>query len=1352
MDKLKFVRSRSKEKISEELAEDRKKTLEKIPHYQAIKAQLKFKEQDCDYDDSNAQYKADLDKYKLSGGVKDEEYEDYKAKIKLCEYVNLLGIDRDINFHFEKEGVANDALLNLFFCYRNGNVHKRNEEELNSFVGKFSELRNKISEAKDVDAIEGILEEKHGKDEQTLVVEILEEALSRRTDDIKKLPFALYKWIILAESFLIETQIKFINPHRLGETFKPLTYQVKTRKELLFSNVKPKKLSEKADNYTLIAQDIVTPVIRCACLEQLEMLRKTGQLNVALTRPAMAKFVSKYDPTADFSQDMLSRVQLAKAQALDYGLVKRRERGGGKGIKITMREETSSGKTHLKNLLEERFKKLEVVSLNLNSSKEERDKYFKGEHDLAVEDGKDLLIVLDEATFYTKYFRDAFLPDAKDKNYGLMAAGKSHEQLGVEIIEIERAGLAMQRKLLKRGANLFILGASESVDKVRHAECVRLDVELFEEQQKLENKLAEVEELKVLVKANEGGTEGLEKFWGKFAKDDKYKKSTTWARNDGEKAELIGIVKKLHAAKILKDEDLDHLIGGAESEVFLGIAELSLRLKICQKKDTAHKVAALSNIVQKLLEYEIIEEGKKEELSDKLKKGAQDIKDVTKEIRDSLEGKRSEFCNAAKLIGTDTAEAVRVIEGKIGKSKKEAGADNIAKLYEDLEKSRQDLKKAEEEARSIRGMVDKREEMYKARLEEANSLQRSQEGAKLKFENIDAGNFSSFEVLHDQGLASFVENFLPVFEREQNQRVQYILPDFYIDQKTCTGVSSADKKDGDEKTDLEKIQEKSKADIIIVPHLIVNETDHSSEMGCRVYYRNDTGGFVLTEPMTLKKLDGDKGKGEESEFEKIAKKFANPNILSFFCGPSGDGKCGGNVVGGNYSTSGVGTTEQIIQLKSYESHGWRDWLQWKGRNRGAGAESINTKIIVAGDENGGSLKNKIKEKFDSNEEVYDQIHTLAHLQLKLRDSEEDKGDEDEDRKRKASRNRRILEDYVSEEDGKPLKIKRNDPQSDNYRESITFNIEEKRKEFKHYKPLTIDVGGELEKISERSEEARMEGIVRAETMLANVDHGGETSELTPSQIAGLDRALAPQSSVDDVVIARALSEEDGKKVIKIKECLERYIRCYNTIDHEDFLEISSNQWPNRIVTSEILRFVKSDVVGKEESKAPFYMIIDGELFEKDFDSRNMRFVNLEFHQDAKDRWPIFCEDLSLGDPSFTRCEFKGVDFGKVEDFHAWKFYGCTFTDCILPEVVKESQFAASGKGSNRKECEFFKSIKKEMGIKTEGAMELLDINNLSGVHYEQNVSKPSTTISQRKGINDAVERVFRYNVGTESEL
>ncbi len=151
-------------------------------------------------------------------------------------------------------------------------------------------------------------------------------------------------------------------------------------------------------------------------------------------------------------------------------------------------------------------------------------------------------------------------------------------------------------------------------------------------------------------------------------------------------------------------------------------------------------------------------------------------------------------------------------------------------------------------------------------------------------------------------------------------KVQYILPHLKINRENCATH------------DLEAIQRKTKADIIILP-----DRTKGRELRCRVYYQNSDRQFV-TEWMELGDVPERKVLGKKYLSEFLAEQnVGSKKVLSFFDKT--------NYIGGDYDKAGVGVLDQIIHVDDAldKRMNWNRKMQ-ANRNRGMVADDLPDRV------------------------------------------------------------------------------------------------------------------------------------------------------------------------------------------------------------------------------------------------------------------------------------------------------------------------------------------------------------------------------------------------------------------------
>ncbi len=1284
-----------------------------------IKAKLKFPDNGCDYDENNAAYRDGIARYGTNyvpsaadQKPTEKEYQDYRNRVDWLQMRGLFGINLAAPKK-DKQGGGGD--LNIENIYEDREffkllfLKKRHDDNIALWnrhddsgekKGKLfkrktecGELRKKINEAKNIEEMDGVLKQHVSDDnsDQQILINILHGAVSNYRDS-RELPFTFYRWRILAELALIEKQMAIL---MRGQ--KHVSYNASDRISLPYTSFivgeKKEDVEKAKTRYSYIAQAVIEPVVNpnLACLKQLETLRANGQLNAALIQPAMEEFHSKFASEIDFSDISLSRAQLAALKELDASLVKNKDRkGGDKGRfgKVMFRAATGAGKTFFveKIVIPKFGDKLDVVSIDLNSSKAQFNAII-GAEERSDNGAKYKLIVLDEATFYGNYFGERFINGWVD-GFGVLTEGKVPETLEAEIEAVETAALKCIRNLRARGANVLILGASESIEKVEYAECVRLDDELRQEEIRghlLDNKIEEDrEKIRVLSRGLKG-----EKDYDKLKADSKNRLSQAkfWSSNPQKKNNLKTIILELKSADIFTEGfvaellfDIDNgkttdAIGRMEAQFQdLKIASLQQKLIEAQKALIAKIGIAQAN------KFFQSSANKVDELKEK------DLTDAPKE------GKSAQEISVAKI-----------------------------------EKKRQKLAAR----RTVLGDLKQARELVKTKFEAAEFV--VQEAAKYVEDNLGA------LVANDAGLKD-IFNAKDGGAKPSNQRLQYILPDFDINAQTCT------------EEHLAAIQAQSGADIIIVPHVMVEGDDdkQTSKMGCRVYHKKPEGGFELTAAMTLDQLDGkdatEAALAIESQFEKIVKSLeigegeakakAYPNVISFFGGPSKDGAYGGNVVGGNYKSS-LGTTQQRIRIKSSQ-HTWADWAQWVGRNRNTDNDKFEGVTVIAdrAADQPSFTKENLKEALEGNTARHEKAHTLAHLRLKVAEPGLDVAGED-----KVARNWRILQEYVDRKG------------SDGY---VAVD--------------SIIPYGNDDFSEDRSEASDAEDN--------DQDLEGDYINVDQEASANNDSSWLDENLVKEYLEIDALDMTKSRTIEALRQRVAEYLESHNkdgktaaeyARNYEDYLEIAvkneADALAKTIITSDILRFER----GAGDASARD-MIIGGDRYPQKLQCYFLQFKNLEFNQDpvvpdaaaaeASSKPPIFGKESGLHLPSFSDCKFSNIDFSEIKNFHEWKFYGCQFDHCKFSENTKQTQFGAIGKddaskGTKKRECKIFETDVN--GASQDITISKIELFNKKPAEPEAVTPtptpepaapapapaspNPSTSISNKPGIKISMERL-----------
>lgn len=339
--------------------EERRKTLaDNMSLKLKVKPASEFPQTWCDYDETNPQYKADLAKFsnKAAKQATKAEYDKYRAEIEYLQDIELKGVKLAVGkdgkpIKVDRDNLDRDRLLNLFFVKKGSvGLYRRNAgrsgEGSLDFKKRFKDLRDEVTAAKNMEEVNAILTKgRQRPGQQTLVNELLAEAMSQHDlEGKKRLPFTFYKWIMLSEIALIESQIEIMNPlyahqsrdARPGEeptVSHDIAFFFTERDSLLFGDGRvaqergKARFSRQQAVYTAWAQENIAPVVspKLACLRQLEMLHYSGTLNVALQHPALREFHSRVDGV-NFGDELLSRKQIVALEGIDNLIIENREK------------------------------------------------------------------------------------------------------------------------------------------------------------------------------------------------------------------------------------------------------------------------------------------------------------------------------------------------------------------------------------------------------------------------------------------------------------------------------------------------------------------------------------------------------------------------------------------------------------------------------------------------------------------------------------------------------------------------------------------------------------------------------------------------------------------------------------------------------------------------------------------------------------------------------------------------------------------------------------------------------------------------------------------------------------------
>ncbi len=657
--------------------------------------------------------------------------------------------------------------------------------------------------------------------------------------------------------------------------------------------------------------DKTTEFVLNAATEQFKALL-SGSMSVALKDPATRKFKSRIKRVPDF-QDTISESQYDALRDIESAIIN----GGGK-VKIRMA--TGTGKTRLledfvpRLFVEDSQKQSSDLSpsrlgsslpvlphkishLDLNSSEAD----FENIARISSGKKKDLtgeMIILDEEFFYHRHFLKKQGLDSKNK------------------VEIEKYKNDFIVGLEARGAIIITSGASESLDRIDY-EKRRTANKIAEEKAMIIAKTrgSEIEESLGFLSPKLPGTadeKGLPLFQRIFSKElevlsrgkDLIVKSSNWANS-------ATIEDNSDAAK--KEKTLKRRFDGS------GFCVQGLKGNPGPDVNKREFLAITAYYIKKL-----------SEINSEISKNGEELRGFTDSI-ESLKNaltleppsghrksdKKNNSFDLKTLIKVANNERTKDL-GTIDKDKLMTAVYNFIKdgYLDKLIQVNSGKVSVDGEMVVVVGRLEYLEDKLKTRSYEYDDLYKRREDTKKRFDDSKIVGDSSYNVeelifLRDKAikeseeagsaeikssvLFEVVKNVLrnPSSKLEQGQKMQYILPDFDINDKTYGEDGARD-------------IVREFADIVIAPH--------KHENG-RVVFRVSYGGAkgLLGEIITHHK-DDEVAKNERMDIdlaliraqEAIASEVSNPRVISFF-----DEK---NAIGGDYGTAGLGIDKQYIHL------------------------------------------------------------------------------------------------------------------------------------------------------------------------------------------------------------------------------------------------------------------------------------------------------------------------------------------------------------------------------------------------------------------------------------------------------
>lgn len=671
--------------------------------------------------------------------------------------------------------------------------------------------------------------------------------------------------------------------------------------------------------------------------EQVSAKFTAGSLNVALMNPSVKPFESKMGIEIT---DTLSSDQVIALEGIDNAIF----RSGDKGGKAEVRIATGGGKSHLTRIIEQKYKgdKIDrVMTLDLNSPKKDLAilQDSAGKKDLAK-----VLIQLDEAYFYGK--SNLLNPTSK------------------ELQEIEEKRNDLIKNLRNRGATVIVFGASESPTKIA--------IEIERIKSKIEVADGRLDDLR---EAKKGRKEDIRAVGNavKFYKD--IEKFSDRAKRIESVVSLIKELESMGKKPTLEDSEISNLRNNYSSHWI----EFTGGFQVVSKFGSPRSEEFFKNIINSIrlgdagiigrfkeIKQGIEQEGFDEDIS-KAWGGKKDRKDAlinhSKLISKLAKTDPLNLSNNPKIEALEAEINKNAIDpGPLFKAFREVVSDpelmgslNLGKHYDKM------IGVQDEQLKDLRFRRDVKISQFKDirfRRDEKTQerFDRATEGENFvkKDQSKHHEKASLFDLIADN-LPSLGSKNVEIVGLDGNvvvenriDKMQYVLPDFDINETTCSAE------------DLKNIKERTQADIIIIPYKKDGEA-----LQCRVYYKV---GDVETysKPMSFDEL---------GTFMKLN---SNKTVLSFF-----DQK---NAIGGDYGDAGLNVTHQYIHVKSKDGL-TRNRIMQANRDRtpveNGAPDLVERKFIIH--ENIDLVE--LKAAIDKNTEADDLAHAGGYLLSKISEAE-----------------------------------------------------------------------------------------------------------------------------------------------------------------------------------------------------------------------------------------------------------------------------------------------------------------------------------------------------------------------------
>jgi hypothetical protein len=771
-----------------------------------------------------------------------------------------------------------------------------------------------------------------------------------------------------------------------------------------------------------------------------------------------------------------------------------------------------------------------LININLNISAEELRQIGK------TPDLKRNIVIADEAFFFSRLFLEGKINYETDKNIN-----KS------DIEQIEKFKDEFIRTLQNKGAIVLVMGASESLDKIGH-EINRIEGKIYKEEAKIVAQSSSElikEANKYFYSDKDSGVRKAEPIYKKIIDEQ--------VMGGNLKEQIVTVTDKSKKGLLGSDPSKAEFV---VSTAFY-IKQLSqFLLPELQESDEVKNV--IYNLIPK------IPGGKPTQSSVNLNltatllgSGIFDVKkinDAPALIRNSNLRKKY-IALLTRGVSIDTRELKTAVDAFFAKK-----LDDNTNLYDQLPKDQQQERASDgsklgnlKEKLKVRqyqyhDLEYRRDKLTKYRFDRSEIVVETQpynleelsqkQDDELQKQDDELNN----EIEKKSDLFAIVEKNLP--KLEAGQKMQYILPDFNINDETCGEKG------------LREL--KGHADIIIIPHFNEEEKKLKCKIAC--YSENDL--------FDLKECEIDNLDSEIKEAKKAISLTEKPSIISFF-----DRK---NAIGGDYKTASVNISKQYIQLTKEDCfRNENDFLTWNhlmqfNRDRtdldSVNLDNLELKFILPEssiikdekDDLDYDAKEIIKELLNANTEKHDKIvlegykmykgitrDTSSHvnstrggnynsLAIDLYDSDEDsvkkeeKSDEndlqfvEEDQKNSENNSQ-----FVEEDQETSILLADEVDITDDYFSQSERGIEET---FISDEESIVDLSKELESEEESEEESKKLDLHQQKQFSQNFYEDEENSDSESEDLDGTKKTVNTTKTGVLESPLKAKSDEDSSKI------------------------------------------------------------------------------------------------------------------------------------------------------------------------------------------------------------------------------